>query len=271
MSKVSVTGTHVDRSAPSSARAEVAWIRILNAVTVLAAIMLAWHAGAADAFGEPLATVSKRYTGYLMPDTSVLPVWGMLMLGLTLATVHQLLPTASGLRALRRMGLWWSLTVTLQLAWTTAFRADLYGVSVFLAGTTVLGVWYMGHRARQGYPHTLVDKLLLEWPVDALLAWAWAVFMANLFQYVNFLGIAAFRTSEKELAIGAMLVATFGSGMLAWVRGNWLCAVLTALVLRGIAGRYHGVPLVDAFATASAVGCLVGAVVGWWNSSPSRQ
>lgn len=255
---------------PSAGRG-VVWIRILNAVLVLAAGMMAWRTGSGEAFGEPFATIRRRYTGYLMPDPSVLPVWGMLMFGSVLATLHQLMPTASGQRALHRMGLWWPLMVTWQLVWTAAFRADLYGVSVLLSGAMALGVWYMGHRARRGYPHTLIDKLLLEWPVDALLAWVWAVFTANLFQYLNFLGIAWFRTSERELAIGAILVAAFGSGMLAWTRGNWLCAVVTALVLQGIAARYHGVPLVDAFATAAAVGCLVGAVVGWWNSSPSRQ
>lgn len=245
--------------------------RIMQVVLlILVGVALRW-VGSDVHFADPLALIAERHSGYLTPGPSNSYVWFVLLAGLATVSLYQILPTAAGSRAGRRVGVWWFVIVALHVGWVALLALKFSGAALMLAITLLVVIGYAGGEARRGHPHTVSDALFVTWPLDAYLAWVWAACVTNFFLFANQTGVTLVRSSEREWAVVALLISCFASGMLAWVRGNWWFSVITALVLQSVAQRQVGVPWVETVATVCAMASLVAGVIGWWNSAPAKR
>jgi hypothetical protein len=245
-----------------------------NVLVLVVVIALNGLAASGAMSGDSIGVLANRYRSLFLPADYVFGIWSLIYLGLIASAIYQALPTAGAERAVQRLGIWWTVTGALNVAWISLFSFGQFALAllvmvIFLVTLIAIGERVRGGRA--GADHaSLAEQAFLVWPQDIYLAWISVALIANSFQFAHAVQWNGFGIAESSWAVAMMLVATVLGALMAWGRGNWLFPLVVAWALRGIGARYPEVAAIaDATRWLVPAGVAVGAVA-WFAGRRAR-
>jgi hypothetical protein len=247
-----------------------------NVLVLVMVVALNGLAASGAMSGDSIGVIANRYRSLFLPADYVFGIWSLIYLGLIATAIYQALPTAGAERAVQRLGIWWTVTGALNVAWISLFSFGQFALALLVMVMFLITLIAIGERVRGGSgsgradPSPLAEQAFLIWPQDIYLAWISVALIANSFQFAQAVQWGGFGIAESTWAVAMMLVATLLGAIMAWRRGNWLFPLVVAWALRGIGARYPEVAtiadttrwLAPAGVAAGAVAWLAGRRVG---------
>ncbi|WP_411281498.1 tryptophan-rich sensory protein [Gemmatimonas sp.] len=215
-----------------------------NVLTLVVVIALNGLAATGVMSGASIGDIANRYRSLVLPADYVFGIWSLIYLGLIASAIYQALPTVGAERAVQRLGIWWSVTGALNVAWISLFSFGQFALALLVMVTFLVSLVAIGERVRvpggnsQGGRITLAEQAFLIWPQDLYLAWISVALIVNSFQFAHAVAWRGFGIAESTWAVAMMIVATMLGVIMAWHRGNWLFPLVVAWALRGIGARY---------------------------------
>ena len=232
-------------SIPHRARCVDLIRQVIGVVTFIAVIVVNGMAGAGAISGNSIGVIANRYPSYFLPADYVFGIWGLIYLMLFWFTFYQALPSNRARPSLQRVGWWWTLNGTLNIAWVTSFSFGAFGLSlllmVMLLGTLVL----ICRRTGSEHQLTLGERFGVSYPFGLYLSWICIALIANAFQYITYkewtyLGL------NQPIWSGIMIVAaTSLGGVVVRFRGLWIFPLVAAWAAIGIGVRYPEIPVIS--------------------------
>ena len=235
--------------------------KAVNALGLVIVIALNGLAATGAMSGQSIGALANQYRSLFLPANYVFGIWSLIYAGLLASLVWQLWPGASSRRAVERLGIWWTVEGTLNVAWITVFSFAWFGAALLVMLVFLASLILVGERIRQpaadGTPPSWGDRLFVTWPQDLYLAWISVAVIANTFQYAHVIGFGGFGLPESTWAVTMMGVATLLGVLMAFAKGSWVFPGVVAWALYGIGARYADRPDIS-----SAVAWLVPAGLG---------
>ena len=252
--------------------------KAVNAVGLVVVIALNGLAATGAMSGQSIGALANQYRSLFLPANYVFGIWSLIYAGLLGSLVWQLWPGASSRRAVERLGIWWTVEGTLNVAWITVFSFAWFGTALLVMLVFLASLILVGERVRQpaadGTPPSWGDRLFVTWPQDLYLAWISVAVIANTFQYAHVIGFGGFGIPEATWAVGMMGVATLLGVLMAYAKGNWSFPFVVAWALYGIGDRYADLPTIGSAVDWLVPGGIGLGLVAWgagtWTRRPKR-
>lgn len=229
-----------------------------NILTVILALVVNILSNALPLNGQNTGEISDRFKVFFVPAGYVFSIWGIIYIGWIAFAVYQALPAQRANPRLRRLGYLFALSNLLNAAWLFCWHYNLFGLSV-LVMLGLLGLLIAGYRALnvQEAPASTAEKWCVDYPFSTYLGWISVATIANITDYLYFIGWDGLGISPQAWAV-IMLGVASTLGLAVALRRRDACYLLVFVwSFAGIAIKQAGVPLVAYSAWAAAVMALV--------------
>ena len=216
-----------------------------NILTVILALVVNILSNALPLNGQNTGEISDRFKVFFVPAGYVFAIWGVIYLGWIAFTVFQALPAQRENPRLRRLGYLFALSNLLNAAWLFCWHYNLFGLSV-LVMLGLLGLLIASYRALgvQTAPASALEKWCVDYPFSTYLGWISVATIANITDYLYFIGWDGFGIPPQVWAVIMLAVAT-SLGLVMALRRRDACYLLVLVwSFAGIAVKQSGVPLV---------------------------
>jgi len=229
-----------------------------NVLTVIFALTVNILSNALPLNGQNTGEISDRFKVFFVPAGYVFAIWGVIYIGWIAFAVYQALPAQKENPRLRRLGYLFALSNLFNAAWLFCWHYNLFGLSV-LVMLGLLGLLIASYRALdvQQTPASTAEKWCVDYPFSTYLGWISVATIANITDYLYFIGWDGFGIPPQAWAV-IMLVAASAIGLVMALRRRDACYVLVFVwSFAGIAVKQAGAPLVAYSAWAAALIALV--------------
>ena len=231
--------------------------QVIGVVTFIAVIVVNGMAGAGVISGDSIGVIANRYPSYFLPADYVFGIWSLIYLMLFWFALYQALPSNRARPSLQRVGWWWALNGTLNIAWVTVFSFGAFGLSLLLM-FLLLGTLVVIHR-RTGSENqlTLGERFGVSYPFGLYLSWICIALIANTFQYIVYREWTYLGLDQPVWSAIMIVTATFLGGVVLRFRGLWIFPLVAAWAVGGIGVRYPEIPVISLRACVMAGGGVV--------------
>ena len=243
-----------------------------NLLTVLFALTVNILASTLPLNGQNTGEISDRFEVLFVPAGYVFSIWGLIYLGWIAFIIFQFQPSQKENPRLRRLGYLFALSNLANAAWLFCWHYNLFGLSV-LVMLALLGLLIASY-LRLNVNRT--DVTLAEyWSVDVLfsvyLGWITVATVANITDWLYFIGWDGFGISAPLWAVIMLIVASLLGLVMAWSRrdAGYLSVLVWAFI--GIAVKQAAVPVVAISAWVAALCMLILIFYSWQVRRPARQ
>lgn len=243
-----------------------------NLLTVLFALTVNILASTLPLNGQNTGEISDRFEVLFVPAGYVFSIWGLIYLGWIAFIIFQFQPSQKENPRLRRLGYLFALSNLANAAWLFCWHYNLFGLSV-LVMLALLGLLIASY-LRLNVNRT--DVTLAEyWSVDVLfsvyLGWITVATVANITDWLYFIGWDGFGISAQLWAVIMLIVASLLGLVMAWSRrdAGYLSVLVWAFI--GIAVKQAAVPVVAISAWVAALCMLILIFYSRQVRRPARQ
>ncbi len=224
-----------------------------NLLSVLVALTVNILASTLPLNGQNTGEISDRFEVLFVPAGYVFSIWGVIYLGWIAFTIFQLQPSQKENPRLRRLGFLFALSNLANAAWLFCWHYNLFGLSV-LVMLALLGLLIASY-LRLNVNRSAVGPAEY-WSVDVLfsvyLGWITVATVANITDWLYFIGWDGFGISAQLWAVIMLVVASLLGLVMAWSRrdAGYLSVLVWAFI--GIAVKQAVEPVVATSAWVAA-------------------
>jgi benzodiazapine receptor len=190
-----------------------------NLLSVLVALTVNILASTLPLNGQNTGEISDRFDVLFVPAGYVFSIWGVIYLGWIAFTIFQLQPSQKESPRLRRLGYLFALSNLANAAWLFCWHYNLFGLSV-LVMLALLGLLIASY-LRLNVNRSDVSPAEY-WSVDVMfsvyLGWITVATVANITDWLYFIGWDGFGISAQLWAVSMLIVASLLGLVMAWTR-----------------------------------------------------
>lgn len=236
--------------------------QFLNALAMLAALVVNVLATALPLNGRNTGAISDQFRVFFVPAGYVFAIWGVIYLGWIAFVVFQFLPSQARSPRLRALGFLFALSCVLNGAWLFCWHYGQFGLSVLvmLALLATLITAYLRlnvGRVKVG----AVERWCVDVPFSIYLGWITVATVANISDYLYYIGWDGFGVSAQLWAVVMLIVASLLGLALALTRKDTGYLLVLVWAFIGIAIKQSAAALVMGAAWVAAVFAL--ALAAW--------
>lgn len=228
--------------------------QLANALSVVLALAVNILASALPLNGQNTGEISDRFKVFFVPAGYVFAIWGLIYIGWIAFTIYQFMPAQKENPRLQRLGFWFALSGILNAAWLFCWHYNLFGLSVLvmLALLVTLIVSYSNLNVGRE-PVSGAEKWCVDIPFSLYLGWISVATVANITDYLDYIGWDGFGIAPQTWAVIMLAVASLiGLGMaLTRLDAGFLFVFVWAFA--GIALKQAAAPLVAYSAWGAAL------------------
>jgi hypothetical protein len=239
--------------------------QLANALSVALALTVNILAATLPLNGQNTGEISDRFEVFFVPAGYVFSIWGLIYLGWIVFAIYQFTPAQKENLRLRTLGYWFALSGVFNAAWLFCWHYNLVGLSVLvmLALLITLIVSYLKLNVGRT-PVGTMEKWAVDIPFSVYLGWISVATIANITDYLYYVGWNGFGIAPQTWAVIMLAVASLvGLGM-ALNRQDAGYLFVFVWAFAGIALKQAATPLVAYSAwgaTAVALGLAVYSLV----------
>ncbi|RPI87707.1 MAG: tryptophan-rich sensory protein [Chloroflexi bacterium] len=206
--------------------------------------------------------ISDMFEVYFVPAGYVFSIWGLIYLGLVAYGVYQLLPAQRDNPRLR--SIFWPFVISslTNVSWLFAWHYNYFFWTVVLMLVllaTLLIIYVRLGVNRQNV--STGEKWMVHIPFSIYLGWISVASIANISDYLWYIGWNGFGISDPIWAVIMLGVAVILGFMMAFLRRDAAYVLVLAWAFAGIGVRQAGTELVAYAAWGAAVLALIAAVL----------
>jgi len=235
----------------------------LNALAVVATIVVNALANALPINGLNTGEISDRFEVYFVPAGYVFSIWGLIYLGLIAYAVYQALPSQRDNPRLRGVGYLVPLSCAANIAWIFLwhYEAFLWTLpAMFALLILLIAVYLRLGTGRNEVPDG--ERWTVQAPFSLYLGWITVATVANVTAVLDYVGWGGWGLSPELWMVVMLLVTLALASAMSLTRGDVAYMLVLIWALVGIAVKFPGAPLVSAAAWAVAALVAVVMVVG---------
>ncbi|MEI8258790.1 MAG: tryptophan-rich sensory protein [Deltaproteobacteria bacterium] len=226
--------------------------------------------------GQTTGQISDRFHVYFVPAGYVFAIWGVIYAGWIAFAVYQMMPAHRETPRLRSLGYVFALSCVFNAAWLFCWHYGYFGVSVLVM--LMLLSLLMAAYVRLDVGRTdigAVEMWSVDVPFSIYLGWISVATVANIADYLYFVGWEGFGIPAQFWAVAMIAVASLLGLAIAVTRRDWAYVLVLAWAFAGIAVK-HADTITVAYAARAAT-ALVLALAAWnivrrWSAAtPTNQ
>jgi benzodiazapine receptor len=182
------------------------YANLLGALLALAVNVLAV---ALPLNGKNTADISNQFPVYFVPAGYVFSIWGIIYIGWIAFVVFQFLPAQKASPRLRALGYLFALSCLLNGAWLFCWHYEQFGLSVIVM-LTLLGPLIASYlRLDVGRLRvSAAEKWCVDIPFSLYLGWITVATVANISDYLYYIGWNGFGLAPQVWAVIMLVVAS---------------------------------------------------------------
>jgi hypothetical protein len=216
-----------------------------NALSVILALAVNILANALPLNGQNTGEISDRFKVYFVPAGYVFAIWGVIYLGWIAFVIYQFLPAQKESPRLRRLGYLFALSGAFNAAWLFCWHYNRFGLSV-LVMLTLLGLLIASY-LRLNIGRTSVgatERWCVDIPFGVYLGWITVATVANITDYLYFIGWNGFGIAPQVWAVIMLVVASALGALMVFQRRDAAYVFVLTWSFVGIAVKQSAAPLV---------------------------
>ena len=219
--------------------------QLANALSVILALTVNILASVLPLNGQNTGEISDRFEVFFVPAGYVFSIWGLIYIGWIAFTIYQFLPAQKENSRLQRLGYWFALSGVFNAAWLFCWHYNQFGLSVLvmLALLTTLVVSYL--KLDVGSPPvSAAEKWSVDVPFSVYLGWVSVATIANVTDYLYYIGWNGFGIEPQTWAVIMLVVASLLGLVMALARRDAGFLLVFVWAFAGIALKQADAPLV---------------------------
>ena len=242
----------------------------VNALAILATIVMNILANALPLNGQFTGEISDRFQVFFVPAGYVFSIWGLIYIGLLAFAVYQALPAKRQDAALRRIGYLPALSGVANVAWLFFWHYNQFGwtlVAMLLLLGSLLAIYL-----RAGIGRTPATGRAERWcfriPFSVYLGWITVATIANVTDVLSLTSWNGWGIAPEMWAVIMLAVAVLIVLAMAVTRRDIAYALVLVWAFAGIGVAQAAVPLV---ASAGWAAAAVTALLALWAYLSGRR
>lgn len=228
--------------------------QLANALSVVLALTVNILASALPLNGQNTGEISDRFEVFFVPAGYVFSIWGLIYIGWIAFAVYQFTPAQRENPRLQKLGYWFALSGVFNAAWLFCWHYNLFGLSVLvmLALLVTLIVSYLKLDVGRA-PVSTVEKWSVDIPFSIYLGWISVATIANITDYLYYIGWDGFGIAPQTWAVMMLVVASLLGLAMALTRRDAGFLFVFVWAFAGIALKQAAAPLVAYSAWAATI------------------
>lgn len=242
-------------------------LRILNIVAFLLMVGVSYLSNTGAINGETMATVSGEYENLFTPAGYAFSIWGLIYLALAGFVIFQV-AKPKGKEVAAKIGWWFVVSCTLNIAWIFAWLNHFTGLSVIIMVLLLISLIMIIIRTRMELDDEPLSIIgFVWWPFSFYSGWISVALIANTAAWLTKIGWNGFGISEVSWTIIMILIASAINLIITWSRNMREFALVGAwgLIAVGIANRGEHELIFWTAIVAAAVMIISGGIHGYKN------
>lgn len=231
--------------------------QLANALSVVLALTINILAASLPLNGQNTGEISDRFEVFFVPAGYVFAIWSIIYIGWIAFAIYQLLPSQKENPRLQKLGYWFALSGVFNAAWLFCWHYNLFGLSVLvmLALLATLIVSYLKLNVGR-VSVSAVEKWSVDIPFSVYLGWISVATIANITDYLYFIGWNGFGIDPQAWAAIMLVVASLVGAGMAFSRQDAGYLFVFVWAFAGIALKQAAAPLVAYSAWAATLFAL---------------
>lgn len=219
--------------------------QLANALSVLLALTVNILAVALPLNGQNTGEISDRFQVFFVPAGYVFSIWGVIYIGWIAFVIYQFLPAQKENPRLRGLGYWFALSGVFNAAWLFCWHYNRFGLSVLVMLALLVTLLASYLRLDIGRtPVSPAERWSVDVPFGVYLGWISVATIANITDYLYFIGWDGFGISPQAWAVIMLTVASLVGLAMALKRRDAGYLFVLAWAFAGIALKQAAAPLV---------------------------
>jgi hypothetical protein len=216
-----------------------------NFLSVILALTVNILASALPLNGQNTGEISDRFQVFFVPAGYVFVIWGIIYIGWIAFTIYQFLPAQKENLRLQRLGYLFALSGVFNAAWLFCWHYNQFGLSV-LVMLTLLGLLITSYlKLNVGRePINSAEKWCVDIPFSVYLGWITVATVANVTDYLYFIGWNGFSIAPQVWAVIMLIVASLLGAAMSVMRHDSGYVFVLVWSFVGIAVKQSAAPLV---------------------------
>jgi hypothetical protein len=214
-------------------------IKIANIVAFLLMVGVNYYSNTGAINGETMASVSSEYVNLFTPAGYVFSIWGLIYVALAGFVVFQLI-NKRGREAAEKIGWWFVISCTLNIAWIFAWLYHFTGLSVIIMALLLFSLVMIIFKTRMELDDEPLSIIaFLWWPFSFYSGWISVALIANTAAWLTAIGWNGLGISEISWTVIMILLALLVNLLITWKRNMREFALVGAwgLVAVGMANQ----------------------------------
>lgn len=233
----------------------------VNLLAMLAALTVNILSNALPLNGLNTGQISDQFKVFFVPAGYVFSIWGVVYIGWIAFVIFQLRASQKSSPRLRSLGYWFALSCVFNAAWLFCWHYQQFGLSVIvmLALLTTLILSYLRldvGRLQVG----AAERWSVDIPFSVYLGWVSVATIANISDYLYFVGWNGFGIAPQVWAVIMLAVASVLGLLMARMRRDAAYLFVFVWAFIGIAVKQSAAALVANAAWAAALIALALAI-----------
>jgi TspO/MBR family len=231
--------------------------QLANALSVVLALTVNILASVLPLNGQNTGEISDRFEVFFVPAGYVFSIWGLIYIGWIAFAIYQFLPAQKENSRLRRLGYWFALSGVFNAGWLFCWHYNQFGLSVLvmLALLASLIVSYLKLDVKRA-PVSAAEKWSVDIPFSVYLGWVSVATIANITDYLYYIGWNGFGIVPQTWAVIMLVVASLLGLVMALARRDAGFLFVFVWAFAGIALKQADAPLVAYSAWAATLVAL---------------
>ncbi len=228
--------------------------QLANILSVGLALTVNILASALPLNGQNTGEISDRFKVFFVPAGYVFAIWLVIYIGWIAFAVYQARTSQKENPRLRKLGYAFALSGVFNAAWLFCWHYNYFGLSVLvmLGLLALLIVSYL--RLDVGRtPGTTMEKWSVDIPFSIYLGWITVAAVANITDYLYFIGWNGFGITPQVWAVIMIVIASLLGALMTVLRRDSAYVFVLAWSFAGIGVKQAAAPLVATTAWAAAI------------------
>jgi benzodiazapine receptor len=216
-----------------------------NFLSVILALTVNILASVLPLNGQNTGKISDRFQVFFVPAGYVFAIWGIIYIGWIAFTIYQFLPAQKENPRLQRLGYLFALSGIFNAAWLFCWHYNQFGLSV-LVMLTLLGLLITGYLKLNVGRESInsAEKWCVDIPFSVYLGWITVATVANVTDYLYFIGWNGFSIAPQVWAVIMLIVASLLGAAMSVMRHDSGYVFVLVWSFVGIAVKQSAAPLV---------------------------
>jgi hypothetical protein len=203
----------------------------LTVIAALATITVNILANALPINGLNTGEISDRFDILFVPAGYVFSIWGLIYIGWLVYAVFQALPSQVDNPVLKKIAPWYWISSLGNIAWIFLWHYQVFAFTVVFMGLILISLLVINRILAdvQGQP-----KWFVKLPFSVYLGWISVATVANVSQWLYYLGWSGWGIAPASWAVIMLAVATLLGVLMAWLENDSFYTLVLVWSLIGI-------------------------------------